>query len=261
MPSETVKQTRSASAMNETFIDALGYEGFIDAVEDGRVFGWALDRDHPKKKVEIDIFFGQEKIGSVKANRFREDLRTYGDGSGKHAFVFNLPKEYWSRQPSLFHACYAGTDVPLLRGDRCAVLTKGLSLDELTANDQPRDGAARSSSAAGTSDIAPVLLPLVARIEACERAVVGMAHMIHPSSELEREKASRVNEFEAALAALRNDLEGLETFISRQDGRLKSLGERMAEVDIGPVPWFRQLSAWSLAVAGIALAIALLSYW
>lgn len=49
------------------------------------------------------------------ADRFREDLRGYGDGSGRQAFVFTLPKPLWDAEPAAFHVVHAGSAVPLVR--------------------------------------------------------------------------------------------------------------------------------------------------
>lgn len=38
-----------------------------------------------------DIFTGSERVGQTLANRYREDLRQAGFGSGHHGFEFAIP--------------------------------------------------------------------------------------------------------------------------------------------------------------------------
>lgn len=103
---------------DEGAIDAALFEGHVDAIEAGRVYGWALDPTTPSVRLSVTVFHGDEALGTVVADRFREDLRGYGDGSGRHAFVFTLPKGLWDADPAGFHVVHAGSTVPLVRRDR-----------------------------------------------------------------------------------------------------------------------------------------------
>jgi hypothetical protein len=62
--------------------------GFIDAVSELGIEGWAQNADHPEAPVCLDIFAGGRLIGQTLANHYREDLRAAGLGSGRHAFTF-----------------------------------------------------------------------------------------------------------------------------------------------------------------------------
>jgi hypothetical protein len=53
--------------------------------------GWAQDVEHPEAPVCLDIYAGGLLIGKVLANRYREDLRNAGIGSGHHSFAFAAP--------------------------------------------------------------------------------------------------------------------------------------------------------------------------
>ncbi|MEQ8817613.1 MAG: hypothetical protein RLO51_24475 [Thalassobaculum sp.] len=96
-------------------VDAALFEGHVDAIEAGRIYGWALNPDDPSQRLQVTIHHGSEELGTVVADRFREDLRGYGDGSGRHAFVFTLPKSLWDAEPASFHVVHAGSPVPLMR--------------------------------------------------------------------------------------------------------------------------------------------------
>jgi hypothetical protein len=98
---------------------AARYQGFIDAVTHGRIYGWALDTQTPEQPVSIDLFHGERLLATVIANQARDDLPQHTGGRANHAFEYVLPDGLRDDPPSRFSACYAGTSVPLLRGPGC----------------------------------------------------------------------------------------------------------------------------------------------
>ncbi|MBP2300902.1 hypothetical protein [Azospirillum picis] len=106
---------------------AATLDGVIDAIEAGRIYGWAWDRSEPGRRVLIDIYHAGQLIETVTADRFRDDLvglnRLAGieaDGDGRHAFAWDLPVELRSAHPAGFHLCFHGTSVALPRSLRVA---------------------------------------------------------------------------------------------------------------------------------------------
>ncbi|MBP2230840.1 hypothetical protein J2847_004149 [Azospirillum agricola] len=70
---------------------AAAIEGHIDAVQEGRVFGWAWDRAHPDDRLEVELRLERDGgaplvLGRVLADRPRADLAANGIGDGGHAF-------------------------------------------------------------------------------------------------------------------------------------------------------------------------------
>ena len=66
--------------------------GYVDAISRARIEGWAQNMAmSPEAPVCLDICAGGRLIGQMLANRFREDLRRAGFGSGRHAFSFAPP--------------------------------------------------------------------------------------------------------------------------------------------------------------------------
>jgi hypothetical protein len=65
--------------------------GYVDRVTPHVVEGWAENVDHPEAPVCLDIYADGRLIGQVLANRFREDLKRAGIGSGHHSFAFTPP--------------------------------------------------------------------------------------------------------------------------------------------------------------------------
>ena len=65
--------------------------GHVDRVTPQIIEGWAQNADHPEAPVCLDIYAGGRLIGQVLANRYREDLKHAGKGSGGHSFAFTPP--------------------------------------------------------------------------------------------------------------------------------------------------------------------------
>jgi hypothetical protein len=76
-------------AGNESTPGAL--RGFVDRVTPHVVEGWAQNADLPEAPVCLDILAGGTLVGRALANRYREDLKQAGLGSGCHGFAFRLP--------------------------------------------------------------------------------------------------------------------------------------------------------------------------
>src|SRR5258708_30314088 len=65
--------------------------GYVDVVGSNRIAGWAQNSDHPEAPVCLDIYAGGRLIGQTLANRYRQDLKRAGLGSGNHSFEFKPP--------------------------------------------------------------------------------------------------------------------------------------------------------------------------
>jgi hypothetical protein len=62
--------------------------GHIDLISADCIAGWAQNMDHPEPPVCLDIYIDGRLVGQVLANRYREDLKRAGIGSGRHGFNF-----------------------------------------------------------------------------------------------------------------------------------------------------------------------------
>ena len=65
-------------------------EGFVEAVDQFQIRGWALDPTSPNDHLNIEIFLDEELLASSTASLFRDDLKQAGLGEGDHAFIVNL---------------------------------------------------------------------------------------------------------------------------------------------------------------------------
>lgn len=202
----SLREGRSEAAF-EKGLSAVLYEGYIDAIEGGRVYGWALDPSDKSHRISVTLFHGAQELDVVLADRFREDLVSYGDGTGKHAFVFNLDKDLWNRPAAEFHAHFTGTSVPLLRGQRATDLL----------DDQPPIEITQSE----TMPIPPDLVHMVARIEQLERAFVGVLRLVHPNSDWIAEMAKTTDRIDRRYEETKRDMAALEGFVARMERTLK----------------------------------------
>jgi len=72
-------------------------QGFIDGVDNGRVFGWAFDRNAPDRRVAVQLRRDGELVDEAVADRRRGDLIANGVGDGAHAFELPLPGDLADR--------------------------------------------------------------------------------------------------------------------------------------------------------------------
>lgn len=66
--------------------------GYVDAIVDGRVYGWAFDRARPGARIAVRIEHEGDLLAAFIADRAREDLVAGGIGDGQHAFEAELPE-------------------------------------------------------------------------------------------------------------------------------------------------------------------------
>lgn len=99
-------------------LGVLGLQGHIDAIESGRVYGWAWNPENPEEHVSVDLYFKEKLMGSVFADRFRQDLVDVKVGDGTHAFVFDLPVKARDADSGSISVYFSETQMPLSRGSR-----------------------------------------------------------------------------------------------------------------------------------------------
>ena len=66
--------------------------GFVEAVDQFQIRGWAFDSASPHYHVTIEIFLYEYCIASSTASLFRDDLKQENLGAGDHAFIVNLDR-------------------------------------------------------------------------------------------------------------------------------------------------------------------------
>jgi SAM-dependent methyltransferase len=91
--------------------------GHVDCVTPARIAGWVSDTGGSGEPFFIDIFVNQEKVASVRASVFREDLQKRGHGDGRKGFVFD-PAPYLSAGENKVRVTCGETGEILPNGER-----------------------------------------------------------------------------------------------------------------------------------------------
>jgi hypothetical protein len=90
-----------------------GYVGFLEAVHNSQIIGWAWDRNRPEEPVSVTILDGTKVLTSVKADLPRKDLLDGKVGTGNYGFAVPTPATLKDGQPHEIHAIVSGTDFEL----------------------------------------------------------------------------------------------------------------------------------------------------
>jgi hypothetical protein len=98
--------------------DLAAVEGFLDRATCKAIYGWAWDRNRPDTPLHVDIWGGQRLLGTVRADRFRQDLCDAGKGDGRVSFFFVPPGDLHDSQPHLIWVNIVGTSISLMPSPR-----------------------------------------------------------------------------------------------------------------------------------------------
>lgn len=71
---------------------AARLEGFVDAQDGTRLFGWAWDRLHPDERLVIEVTVDGAVVAQATADQPRPDLKANSIGDGSHAFEVEAPE-------------------------------------------------------------------------------------------------------------------------------------------------------------------------
>lgn len=68
--------------------------GYLDGIFNDCIIGWVFDRNNPNKRIVVNIYIDDKKVGEIEASMYRLDLEKNGIGDGRHGFNFKIPEEY-----------------------------------------------------------------------------------------------------------------------------------------------------------------------
>ncbi len=108
----------------------LKLEGFLDAVDDGFVYGWAFDSSRPLERVQVEVLVDGERVASGVAEGYRADLDRLKKGDGCCAFRFELPYNVLEGAARNLRVVYRATGEDLfgstqsLELNACSAVTK-----------------------------------------------------------------------------------------------------------------------------------------
>lgn len=69
---------------------ATTIKGRIEKLEQGKLYGWIYDAEHPDEALNIDVRVANKVIGTGIANEFRDYLKAAKMGNGQHGFAIGL---------------------------------------------------------------------------------------------------------------------------------------------------------------------------
>ncbi|EUC00938.1 hypothetical protein PMI07_004224 [Rhizobium sp. CF080] len=182
--------------------NAKPMNGRVDAVDMGRIFGWAFDPMAPDQRLTIRVLLDGKVIAEAVADRNRPDLRRNGIGDGKHAFEIVLPDPLQSRA-----------------NDVVVMARNGNGSEQALRVPQPNEQAAEALIAAPLAKVLDKLDVLMAS----QRQLQVSQRSLQRAPEIDADKTES-----AGLADIGNAVESLKVDISQ---RLNDLDVHLMRLD------------------------------
>lgn len=200
--------------------------GRVDAVDMGRIFGWAFDPMAPDQRLTIRVLLDGKVIAEAVADRNRPDLRRNGIGDGKHAFEIALPDPLHSRA-----------------NDVVVMARNGAGSEQPLRVPQPNEQAAEALIAAPLAKVLDKLDLLMAaqrqlqvsqrslqrapEIDADKTGTAGLTDVSNAVESLKVDIGQRLNDLDVHLMRLDGVVAGMEKNLTalrkRANGELKPL--------------------------------------
>lgn len=224
--------------------NARPMNGRVDAIDMGRIFGWAFDPVAPEQRLTIRVLLDGKVIAEAVADRNRPDLRRNGIGDGKHAFEIALPDSVQARANELV-----------------VVALNGSGSEQALRVPQPDEQAAEALIAAPLAKVLDKLDVLMA----AQRQLQVSQRSLQRTPEIDADKTETVGltEIGSAVEGLGTDinqrLNDLDVHLMRLDGVVagmeKSLNtlQKRTNGDLKPLLLLLFVLMGFVAGAGVAL--------
>ncbi|MFD1329879.1 hypothetical protein [Mycoplana ramosa] len=206
--------------------NAKPMNGRVDAIDMGRIFGWAFDPMAPDQRLTIRVLLDGKVIAEAVADRNRPDLRRNGIGDGKHAFEIALPDPVQARA-----------------SDLVVVALNGSGSEQALRVPQPDEQAAEALIAAPLAKVLDKLDVLMAaqrqlqvsqrslqrtpQIDADQAETVRLTDVSNAVDNLGVDISQRLNDLDVHLMRLDGVVAGMESNLKalqkRANGELKPL--------------------------------------
>ncbi|HXV29660.1 MAG TPA: hypothetical protein VD840_04940 [Sinorhizobium sp.] len=193
--------------------NAKPMNGRVDAIDQGRLFGWAFDPAAPDKRLTIRILLDGSVIAEAVADRIRPDLKRNGIGDGGHAFEIALPEAAASRA-----------------ADLVVTALDGRGVEQKLRVPRPDEQAAEALIAAPLTkvlDKLDVLMAAQRQLQVSQRSFLRT--QIGENGESEAAGLSAISD---AVASLRSDITGrlndLDVHLMRLDGVVAAMEKNLS---------------------------------
>ncbi|EMG53531.1 hypothetical protein Brsp04_03693 [Brucella sp. NBRC 12952] len=217
IPSEEAQKPVEAQSASPTAQRTEAMKGRVDAIEEGRLYGWAFDPSYPTERLIIRVLLDDKPIAEAPADKERPDLKRNGIGDGLHAFEVMLPQ---------FAAARAG--------DLVVVAANAAGNEQKLRVPKPDEQAAEALIAAPMTRILDKLDMLMAaqrQLQVNQRSLQRAAPTIDSSGNA---APAELLDIAGSVDALRTDLHQrmteLDVHIMRMDGVVAGLEQRMEDV-------------------------------
>ncbi|MPR61910.1 hypothetical protein D7027_08845 [Ochrobactrum intermedium] len=192
-------------------------KGRVDAIEEGRLYGWAFDPSVPTERLLIRVLLDDKPIAEAPADKDRPDLKRNGIGDGKHAFEVMLPQ-------------FAATRA----GELVVVAANATGGEQKLRVPKPDEQAAEALIAAPMTRILDKLDMLMAaqrQLQVNQRSLQRVAPTLDASGNA---APAELLDIASSVDGLRTDLHQrmteLDVHIMRMDGVVAGLEQRMEDV-------------------------------
>lgn len=234
-----VVETSQGSA-NRPAVRQVSVNGYIDAITNNRIYGWAWDAQNPDARITIHLQANGKIVGMLEADQPREDLIASGIGDGCHAFEAEIPDGVSPTEIAVLALCPVS-------GQTVELAQRG------TAGHSQANGGAELRGVVDTLTqshgfVHRKLMSLTATLEELQRN--GMPDSAGPAVALPAE----------ADYAPMSRLQTLEEAVLRFDNLVKAQGAEIDSLRDRPLDQMARLLAGTALVLSVtALVIALLS--
>jgi GT2 family glycosyltransferase len=130
------------------------YEGTLERLANGVLYGWVWDISRPTTRVSLDIYVNGKLIETVLADKLRNDLREHSIGDGVHGFAMPLEDHLGSKESLTIEAKISGTAFVLNNSPLATICLPGV-LGKIQQIARALNRAARAQSATGKNDLQP----------------------------------------------------------------------------------------------------------
>lgn len=266
----TEHHSQADAPFGQAIQGAQTIQGFIERIEPQRVSGWAWDKLAPEVFLEIEIVLDGKILTTIRADRFREDLKS-ATGDGRHAFQAFLddpiPEQSKHRITAVARSGHDGASTPLVNlvcaplSDSPGTSAAAAVATAVNAGRGDRGQVDTGQVAAGARQWLNQLAAADRRLQAtCSAALGEMKEAVAASAARAAEVAETIENLRATQEILAQQLAASEVFQARFDATLKGLEEKAAVAGGAGRP-DRGLRAAVAVIAAIATASLAFGLW
>lgn len=240
--------------------------GFIDVAAGRRVSGWVWDRNHPDRRLDVEIRFDDAPIATARADRKRADLASAGIGDGGYGFealhTRDVTEETCHRITALVQPGDGGDPVSLVNRAAKAVKYSVLKPDDVQAIRTAIDEWPAEQREL-IEQLSQRFMAIAAEIRRLREAVAAVQRPPgddKPEEQQESALTPALAELHKTQQALDRRMAEIDVFHSRFDGALSELKRDRKRPDVPPIDHMLRRMVFVLSlVSGTSLLIGILS--